>query len=61
MSDKRESYTADLERIRRRAAWRMDLLNRPTYPELCVECEISLADPPSKLCPGCQAYAEHQR
>jgi rubrerythrin len=31
-------------------------------PPLCEECGIiNRSDPPSKLCPGCQAYAEHQR
>lgn len=29
-------------------------------PKLCDECGIYRADPPSKLCPGCQAYREHQ-
>lgn len=27
----------------------------------CSECDQDLADLPSKLCPGCQAYREHQR
>jgi hypothetical protein len=27
----------------------------------CVECGIYLADPPSRLCPGCEAYREHTR
>jgi hypothetical protein len=26
----------------------------------CYECEVNYADTPSKLCPGCQAYREHQ-
>jgi hypothetical protein len=26
----------------------------------CEECGTHWADPPSKLCPGCQAYREHQ-
>lgn len=26
----------------------------------CDGCESGWADPPSKLCPGCQAYREHQ-
>lgn len=30
-------------------------------PKLCVECHINYADPPSKLCPGCQDYKEHQK
>jgi hypothetical protein len=25
----------------------------------CADCDVNLADPPSKLCPGCQAYREH--
>lgn len=27
---------------------------------ICEECGVNLRDPPSKLCPGCQAYKEHQ-
>ena len=30
-------------------------------PELCIECGVNLADPPSEFCPGCKAYKEHQR
>ena len=30
-------------------------------PKLCEECYVNYADPPSKLCPGCQAYKEHQK
>jgi hypothetical protein len=30
-------------------------------PVKCSECDTDWADPPSKLCPGCQAYREHQR
>lgn len=26
---------------------------------LCIDCGINLADPPSKRCPGCEAYMEH--
>ena len=29
-------------------------------PPVCKECGIHLSDPPSKLCPGCKAYKEHQ-
>jgi hypothetical protein len=29
-------------------------------PEQCSECGINTADPPSSLCPGCQAYKDHQ-
>ncbi len=28
---------------------------------LCVECGEYPSDPPSKLCPACEAYQEHQR
>lgn len=28
---------------------------------LCAGCGKYRADPPSALCPGCEAYAEHQR
>lgn len=31
------------------------------FPLLCEGCGCNRADPPSKLCPGCQAYQEHQR
>jgi len=27
---------------------------------LCEDCGKNRSDPPSKLCPGCQAYCEHQ-
>jgi hypothetical protein len=29
-------------------------------PVMCEECGIYPADQPSKLCPGCEAYREHQ-
>jgi hypothetical protein len=25
----------------------------------CVDCGLNWADPPSQLCPGCEAYREH--
>ncbi len=28
-------------------------------PPLCEECYVYRSDPPSKLCPGCQAYNDH--
>lgn len=31
----------------------------PSRPPVCAECD-NLSDPPSKLCPGCQAYRDHQ-
>jgi hypothetical protein len=36
-------------------------LKRVEKPKPCVECQVNLADLPSKLCPGCQAYKEHQK
>ena len=30
-------------------------------PPMCEGCDQNRADPPSKLCPGCQAYREHQQ
>ena len=32
-----------------------------TAAKLCAECGTNYADPPSKLCPGCEAYQEHTR
>ena len=32
----------------------------PRFPKLCADCGIYPADPPSSLCPGCEAYREHQ-
>lgn len=34
---------------------------RPRMPPWCEECGSYRSDPPSKLCPGCQAYGDHQR
>lgn len=30
-------------------------------PKLCADCGRFPADPPSRYCPGCEAYREHQR
>jgi rubrerythrin len=27
----------------------------------CEECGVNCADPPSRLCPGCEAYQSHQQ
>lgn len=32
-----------------------------TRPKRCAECSTNYADPPSDLCPGCEAYREHTR
>lgn len=31
------------------------------FVKVCEGCGIYPADLPSKLCPGCEAYQEHQR
>ena len=31
------------------------------WPTLCDGCGVHLSDPPSRLCPGCEAYREHQQ
>lgn len=39
-------------------------LNIASYlklPPYCIMCNTNRSDPPSKLCPGCQAYKEHQK
>lgn len=33
---------------------------KPKRPPICEGCFANRSDPPSKLCPGCQAYKEHQ-
>jgi hypothetical protein len=30
-------------------------------PKICEDCGENYADPPSRKCPGCEAYAEHQQ
>lgn len=27
--------------------------------KMCKECGVNSADPPSRICPGCEAYREH--
>lgn len=33
----------------------------PRTTPWCDDCGVNRADPPSNLCPGCQAYREHTR
>lgn len=33
----------------------------PSYPMKCEECGQNWADPPGRICVGCEAYKEHQR
>jgi hypothetical protein len=37
------------------------MTKQPRSPPKCVGCGTNRSDPPSKLCLGCEAYAEHQR
>lgn len=37
------------------------LQRRLREPLLCASCGKFQRDPPSRLCPGCEAYQEHQR
>lgn len=32
---------------------------RIKHAKRCIDCLTNWADPPSKLCPGCQAYRDH--
>lgn len=38
-----------------------ELERKPKKPLICESCGVNRADPPSKLCSGCQAYREHQQ
>lgn len=40
---------------------RVQKVEREFAPKLCDSCGKNFSDPPSRLCPGCQAYQEHQR
>lgn len=40
--------------------WKRRAMEPKPQPARCAECDRYYADPPSKLCPGCQAYREHQ-
>ena len=31
------------------------------FPKICEDCGKNYADPPSRVCPGCEAYTEHKR
>ena len=36
-----------------------EMENKAPRRRRCDDCGVNWADPPSKLCPGCQAYAAH--
>lgn len=37
------------------------VIHEEMQPPMCESCGVNRSDPPSKLCPGCQAYQEHQQ
>jgi rubrerythrin len=47
--------------IERQIAGERTLADCEMRPPVCIECGVNRADPPSKMCPGCQAYREHQQ
>lgn len=54
-----KAVAAEFEELGNRLAT-LDALGWVGAPPLCEGCLKHLADLPSKLCPGCQAYQEHQ-
>jgi hypothetical protein len=42
------------------AAWMKEADEIVRRPMKCEGCLQNWADPPSRLCPGCEAYSEHQ-
>lgn len=40
--------------------WKAAAKKRLQKPPKCLECGVNRADPPSRLCPGCEAYREHK-
>jgi Domain of unknown function (DUF4326) len=36
------------------------ILRKANAANLCADCGVYPADLPSRLCPGCEAYSEHQ-
>ena len=54
--DERDSYIAGYRGAKRRvrvSGWIRSIM--------CEECGKNPADLPSRICPGCQAYREHQQ
>ena len=33
----------------------------PVKPAKCIICDTNISDYPSNICPGCEAYLEHQK
>lgn len=51
----------EFDDIVRQIAGERTLADCEMRPPVCVGCGVNRADPPSKMCPGCQAYREHQQ
>jgi len=41
------------------SAWEAYWTEHEAFSEMCIKCGVNHRDPPSKLCPGCEAYQEH--
>jgi len=50
---------ADLAGLRAVIEQRLRAEIEAALPPMCADCGINRSDPPSKLCPGCQAYRDH--
>jgi hypothetical protein len=54
------SLSAPMNRKQRRARAKT-AAPKTVHRKRCRDCGTNWADPPSPLCPGCDAYQEHQR
>jgi hypothetical protein len=50
---------ADLAGVRAIVEARVRAEIEAALPPMCADCGVNRSDPPSKLCPGCQAYRDH--
>lgn len=66
-----QEYTSAAERMQEELQTQFDLgfkavggtitpIDQLGEPALCEGCGVNAADPPSRLCPGCKTYQEHQ-
>jgi hypothetical protein len=51
--------TADLAGVRAIVEARVRAEIEAALPPMCADCGVNRSDPPSKLCPGCEAYRDH--
>lgn len=61
MSKAVQDYASDrvFDGTRRPSDAQIERVRARRRPRLCEECGVYPADPPSKICPGCEAYREH--